>query len=315
METSRVLVVDGDEGQRGAIVEALQHVVGSSQGRASLGAGAEMDGFDVVIANYDELDAADRELIAQRFSGPDRRGRLLLISAGKSQSELGALFGRHALTNLIARNGEVNADDLQVTVRKISSGSIFGMARYLPDAPSTAAFEVSRSEEKQSVIDRAEEFATAAGVHPRLVSQFGTVADELVTNALYNAPCDRAGGSRHAHLHRSDPVVLEAGERIVVKLASDGGRLGISAEDPFGSLSRERLLDYLARCFQAGKGRVERKQGGAGLGFYHIFDSVSHLVANLSPGKRTEIIGLIDTRGSYRAFAQGIKSFNLFLED
>ncbi len=40
--------------------------------------------------------------------------------------------------------------------------------------------------------------------------------------------------------------------------------------------------------------KVDRKAGGAGLGFFQILDSLSHFVINLEKGKRTEMIGLID---------------------
>jgi hypothetical protein len=312
--TSRVLLVDADGEQLAKMAAILAPIAGSCDARPDLRpslANAQSQ-YDVIIASYDGLLPEERHELVARFSAPKLATKLLLISSGTCQKELGDLLGRYALTNLLARNGDVNADDLVVTVQKICRSDIFGLEKYFPNS-TPVAIDVTCSAEKLAVVEQAEAFATAAGIHPRLVTQFCAVADELVTNAVYNAPCDASGKSRFAHLSRADDVTLEGDERILVKFCSDGRRLGISAEDPFGSLTSERLLDYLSKCFQVGKGQVERKAGGAGLGFYHIFDAVSHLVANLSPGKRTEIIGLIETRGSYRAFVQGIKSFNLFV--
>src|SRR5436309_2467655 len=79
-----------------------------------------------------------------------------------------------------------------------------------------------------------------AGVHPRLANLFCTVADEFVTNSVYNAPRDREGKSRFAHLSRTQEVVLAPGEEALVKLCCDGRRLGISVTDSFGSLTREK---------------------------------------------------------------------------
>ena len=44
------------------------------------------------------------------------------------------------------------------------------------------------------------------------------------------------------------------------------------------------------------------------------FDSLNHLVLNIRPGQMTEVIGLIDVRGSYRNFVKRGKSFNIFLD-
>src|SRR5262249_27584654 len=111
---------------------------------------------------------------------------------------------------------------------------------------------------------------------------------------------------------RTEPVQLAPGEEIVVKLCSDGRRLGISVADPFGSLSTEVIRGYLARCFRRGADMVELKPGGAGLGLFYVFEALSHFVVNLAPGVKPELVGLFDVGGSYRAHMSRSKSFNLF---
>ena len=39
------------------------------------------------------------------------------------------------------------------------------------------------------------------------------------------------------------------------------------------------------------------------------------MVINLKPGRATEILGLIDVRGTYKDFATRGKSFNVFVDD
>ena len=89
--------------------------------------------------------------------------------------------------------------------------------------------------------------------------------------------------------------------------------MAISVCDPFGSLTRERLLQYLSKCFRKGDDQVDTKAGGAGLGLYYVFECLSHFIVNIHPGKRTEMIGLIDVRKGYKEFSAMNKSFNVFM--
>src|SRR5439155_4525361 len=102
-------------------------------------------------------------------------------------------------------------------------------------------------------------------------------------------------------------------EKIEVTYCCDSKTLAVATSDPFGSLTRTQGLEYLARCFKKQEEQVVISSGGSGLGFYLMFDAVSKLVVNISPGRRTEVIGLIDIRGSFKEFTSRSKSFNLFV--
>jgi len=310
----RVLLIDGDGAQRDVTARTLRPVVaGELDARETLGDVPPDGEYDLVMANYDALTPTERSALIESFSRLQRKSRLLLTSAGKCKEEFHRLFGEHALTNLLAKNGELDAEDLIVTVQKILRRDVFGIEKYFVWGAQTVTTRLTHSSDKSRLLSEAEAYATNVGVRPRMVSLFCMVADELVTNAIFNAPRDAGGQHRYAHLPRGEDVALDPGEDVEVKFCCDGRRLGIAATDPFGSLTQERLLDYLAKCFRKGEDQIDSKPGGAGLGFYYIFEGVSHLVANISMGKRTEMIGLIDIRGSYRDFAGSTKSFNIFM--
>jgi anti-sigma regulatory factor (Ser/Thr protein kinase) len=87
----------------------------------------------------------------------------------------------------------------------------------------------------------------------------------------------------------------------------DARYLAIEVSDRFGSLDRDTILRSLARH------DVRETGGGAGMGVALTYRSCDHLVFNLSPGMRTEIIALIDVRypPSERSAAS---SYNVFVE-
>jgi hypothetical protein len=87
----------------------------------------------------------------------------------------------------------------------------------------------------------------------------------------------------------------------------DARYLAIEVTDGFGSLTRDRILASLAR------NDIRESGAGAGMGVALTYRSCDHLVFNLAPGKRTEIIALIDVRYPPTERIQA-SSYNVFVE-
>jgi hypothetical protein len=268
---------------------------------------------EILVADYDLLSPGDRDRLLDAFQGLQRKTRLLLVSEKQCREEFPRLFGARALTNLVARNGQVDPENLRVTVRKLLDQDIFGLEKYLDGEQLKAGLTLTRSDQKAEALQVVEQFGNQQGMKSWLVRLLCSVADEFITNAVYNAPVDDLGVHRFAHYSRSTAVELDPHEGVDVRIATDGKRVAVSTADPFGSLTPARLLDYLAKCFRKGDDQVDYKPGGAGLGFYTVFESLTHFVVNLAPDRRTEMIGLFDVEKSYRQFASRNKSFNIFM--
>src|SRR5690349_4941351 len=146
---------------------------------------------------------------------------------------------------------------------------------------------VRNTADKRDVLARAHEYTADLRIHPRFVPQFLTVVDESISNALYNGPVDERGQHRFSHLPRQTTVSLEDNEEITVTLRCDGTRIGVSVVDPFGTLTRDVIYDHLSKCFRRGRDQIDFDLGGAGIGLYVCFESLSHFVINISAGKRT----------------------------
>ena len=280
------------------------------------GTAAPPDGdFDLVVAVSDGVPSHVAQWV-ELYGKPTSKSRLLLCMPSGNDKELVELFCAVARCNNMANDGgEVNADELIVTIRKIATGDIFGIDKYFVWGIELTKLVLRSSSDKGELLQSVARFADGLRVTKRFSSALCTIADELATNALFNAPRGTDGSRPYAHLHRNQEVTLAAGEQIEINLCSDGRRVGISASDPFGSLEPRRVLDYLAKCLRRGDDQVDDKPGGAGLGLYYVFDAVSHFAVNIAPGRRTEMIGLIDLTGGFKGVAARGKSFNLFVGD
>lgn len=310
--SERFLIVDGDEPHARAVAAALQGPTREVITVANLG-DAPTGTFGLVIGNFDGLGPAGAAELLERYRDLHGQGRVLLFIGAVDRCALAKLFGDHGLSNVLARSGDLDEADLQVTVRKMLTGDVFGIDKYFPATATQREVLIRGSAEREDLLGVARAFALEAGAQGRFAELLCNACDELLTNALYNAPVDGAGKPRFAHLSRTNAVQLEPHEAVRVTLATDGREMGISVIDPFGSLKVPTITQYLAKCLRRGNDLVDEKEGGAGLGLFYVFEAVSHFVVNLQAGARTEMIGIVDVRGRYKDFVQRPKSFNVFV--
>jgi hypothetical protein len=235
----------------------------------------------------------------------------VVVAGDVVEDVLKGLIDRHGVVHVVGARGPANAVDLAVTVDKLLSNDLFGMQRYFEELADVARFSCRAAGERDQVTAWVQTFADQHRVHRRIVDLLLVVADEMLTNALYNAPTDSEGNHPNANLSRTVKVELE-GPAVELELRCDGQRLGISTVDPYGSLDPEVVLSSLRRCFERAVPRMGT--GGAGLGLFLLLGSLSHVVFNVARGRRTEVIGLIDISGGFRHLKSSGKSFNLFVE-
>lgn len=309
----RVLLVENDLERTQRIRRVLHDGIGDvavCRSAEALPPGA----IDLVVANYDAIATEHRGAFFDRFSQQCAAGRLLLYVGGVERQELAVLLGERGLMNVLARADAIDPDELGVTIEKMLCGEIFGLDKYFRTGGTRQMATIRCTDQRDDILQLARDFSEAAGVPARHTDLFCTVADELTTNALYNAPRDRQGNALYAHLPRTELVRLGEGQQIDMAMCADSQRIGISVMDPYGSLSRHTVLRYLAKCFRKGDDQLDDKAGGAGLGLFQIFESVTQFVMNLEPGRATEIIGVINFTGRFRDFVVRPKSFNIFLQ-
>jgi len=303
-----LVLICPDEVAGGRLARALQRTVGPVSLSSSLAPLSHADA-PVVAVYYDRLSPEQRDALGRMNSTSTP---LLLLSREHQPDAFAELFDSRADNLLVLQENGPDAGDLLATLCKLRRGEIFGMEKYLRWGVELHPMALRSSEQRPAALETLNTYAASLGVPSRLAGLIGTVADEFMTNAFYNAPV-RADRSRpYNRRHRTETVTLESDQQIELRYGSDGVRFGVSVTDPFGSLEPARIHQALARGFR-GVYNLDTDDGGAGLGLYHVLNSLSHFVINIDPGNRTEMIGLIDISGAFRRFAAAGRSFNLFV--
>jgi hypothetical protein len=275
---------------------------------------AVYDKCRLVVVDYDTVrDTANNVL--QQVARQGGRPAVLVVTATRDKRDLLELLAHDVLTNLVAKNTDLKATELVVTVQKIMRSDVFGLEKYLTWGALVHEVIVKSSDQKNPLVEDVGNYLTSIGCNKRLVGLARGVIDEFVMNAVYNAPVDKKGVPKYATRSRSERVDLLKNEEVRFRYACDGRLLALSVEDNFGRLEPSTVLNYLRKCFMRGDDQIDKKQGGAGLGLYYIFESLNQFIINVQRKKRTEMIGIMDISGSYRDFAEQPKSLNIFIQE
>lgn len=235
---------------------------------------------------------------------------MTLLAPGSSD-RVPAVLGLGAVTNLLVHPMPVLAEELTITAQKLIRGDLFGVEKYLLWGTELHEHALTRSGQRAELVGALSERVRARGQSARVGSMAMLVADELLSNAVHNAPVDVAGVYYRRDLPRTDDLELDDRHSVRLRWGCDARYLAIEVTDPFGSLDRDTILAALA------KNDVRESGGGAGMGIALAYRSCDHLVFNLAPGVRTQIIALIDVRYP-TASASGERvpasSYNVFVE-
>lgn len=270
----------------------------------------------------DTIDAVDRDAALVVIDRPthdaltaDARaavaaGRALLV-LGASLADDGTVDGLRAdgCNHVITTSDEHDDAELVVTSGKLASGDFFGLEKYLAWGVRVHAREVGNYEEKRAALGAVTQSARDAGGRRSTVARIESVVDELLMNAMYDAPAAARGDAPRLPTDVLERVAAPA----LLRWASDGRHFAVSVEDRFGALAKGAIVEHLQRArAERGRPRTPAESAGAGLGLYFIVSSVTRFIANVDLGHRTEVIGLFDLRQAGRDGDACARSLHVF---
>ncbi|MBC7467420.1 MAG: cyclic nucleotide-binding domain-containing protein [Bdellovibrio sp.] len=285
----RVFLCDGNKKQQTIAKLALG---GTGVGLEVFSSGEEMvaglhkSGADLVLIDVEMADSV-AEIKARWPSMP-----LVLMLGQDISSYLDLLKRFPAHPYFVSRNPDNRAltiKSLTTTVAKILNKDFFGFEKYLSWGAHVVESKITCSDKRADEIEKMEEHFKSFGVRSTFLEQAHTVAEEMLMNAIYDAPADSEGKPLFNHLSRIDRVELSAEQAVTLRYGTDGVLLAVSVTDPFGTLTKKVLQSYLEKNYN-GEETGTADKGGAGKGLHMIVANSDFVVFNVKPGKKTEVI-------------------------
>ncbi|MBA3395928.1 MAG: PEGA domain-containing protein [Deltaproteobacteria bacterium] len=169
----------------------------------------------------------------------------------------------------------------------------FGLQRVVESGTEIHSLTVHDYPEKRRCMAQIEHAADQHGVPRKYLEPIQQCLDEMLMNALYDAPVNAEGQHIFAGVPTKKRITMRTNHQVVVQYAFDGKRFAVSVRDAFGTLERLTMLRFLHKSLHASVA-VDRRAGGAGLGLYLMVSSVSAVYFHVVPGVATEAVCVFD---------------------
>jgi hypothetical protein len=204
------------------------------------------------------------------------------------------------LTNYL-RDDRINhvvvGDELEqgvfVTAQKLLTGDIFGIEKYLPPGTPVHYARLRDFAGRGRAIDTVLDFAEQSRMRRQVRTAIGAVCEELLMNALYDAPVDASGRPMFADVDPHDRKDTRSPRPVSIRYAATDHLFAVAVRDRFGRLAKNTILSYIEKCI-SWPTQIDRKTYGAGLGLYLVANAAATYVVNVAYGIATEVVCTFD---------------------
>lgn len=177
----------------------------------------------------------------------------------------------------------------------------FGLERFAPGAQ-IQTVTLERASQKQETVDAVRRYLQAAKFSTRASNAIANAMDELLMNAIFDAPVDKLG--RHIYLNtpRTKEIELQGQAKVQVQIAYNQETVAISACDLFGSLNKSKVLAHISKEYSKGEYKIRAGTAGAGIGLANVFQLGGSFCFTTEVGVRTEATVFFSKTDTFKDF-------------
>lgn len=183
---------------------------------------------------------------------------------------------------------------------------MFGMKRYFPDQVKTQTIVITKTAHKRAAVDALQNSLTKQGIMGRMSSLVAQATDEIIMNAIFDAPIGMNQKRLKHDLPRETEITLGQNERVEVSIASTENYMGVCVTDYFGSLKKETLIRSLFEAY-------DTKGGSVALGLQGAMQAGLSLLFIVQANVKTEVITLFPRSESFKEFRAGFRFLSLVM--
>ena len=176
--------------------------------------------------------------------------------------------------------------------------------------------EFYETKQKSQLLSRIEVELKQLGLTTSLITDMLTTADELFTNAIYNAPFVDLENTNPGAKRGGEPISIPVERAAKLFIGVDNSRLVIGCKDHFGSLNLLKLFKRIKSCYDTSvaDNMNMTSGGGAGIGSFLVFNFCSSYYAAIKEGQYTVICCAVPIKMTGRARLKSPKNLHFVIE-
>lgn len=252
------------------------------------------------------IDATDERILMSELEA--RKGEIspdrlhLLISPG-DLSEKGRFFDARCFGHLLLRKfpePRQNGGTYGAVLGALDRGKAIDLESFLPSGTLVRTLEIRKPSEKADRLASATRLLHEHGIPERIIALIANAWDELLLNALFDAPGSAARGIGQDGAAAGRPGfpggATREGGPVTLRFGVGGRWIAATVTDYFGSLAKNQVLHHLTHYYN---GIIDdnrdlsrsgpHREDGLGLGLALILRSGGSLHFASAPGKQTSV--------------------------
>lgn len=259
-------------------------------------------------SEYQELENAIRDTVGL-FSDKISSNALHFLSSA-ALDEVSYLIESPLFGHFIVRNYDVPkaAGQHYGRIVKATLGErAFGLKNLLKPEAKIQAIRLKSTAQKQEAVEAVKNYLLAAKFQSRMASVVANAVDELLMNAMFDAPVDELGKPTLSSVSRAAVFELKDKQAVELHIGYDGTYVGITAVDFFGSLDKNKLLSHISKIYTEQEYKVRTAVAGAGIGLATVFSSGGSFFFASESRARTEVTVFFRKTENFRLFKDQFK--------
>jgi hypothetical protein len=178
----------------------------------------------------------------------------------------------------------------------------FGLQDLLQEGSKIQVVKIPLTTQKQDAVEAVKNYLLVAKFQTRMATVIANAVDELLMNAMFDAPVDEIGKPLLSSTSRATSIKLEGQSAVEMHVGFDGTYIAISAVDLYGSLDKAKLLAHISKIYTEEEYKVRTSVAGAGIGLATVFRSGGSFFFVSDAKTKTEVTVFFKRTNSFREF-------------
>ena len=268
------------------------------------------------LENFEDVTAADpsrffvfRELLKEKVAP----ARLVVVSR-RPLSDYAALLkgGPPVQQHIFDRYSPT----LMHLLSRLIAGNFYSvrldLSSFFPDGAEGHKIIIKQSRHRKAAVEAMQTFFIKKGVTKRLARIVAQAADELLMNAIFNAPHSSSGQATRRYLARTADFRFGHQEQVELEILASDEYIGLCVSDQYGAFPRDTFVKLLQTTYRQEGFKTKSENSSSGLGVLGMLESGLSIFYLSKPKARTDAMLFFPVGSTYKKFREGFQ-FSVFL--